>query len=95
MIPNISAPIALPIAIPTIPPVETELSLLLDETLVEVTNGAALVVLADNIAAVILLPKQPSLAQGLIKQQPMNAVGVNSQVYQDPVDTHACCCMSP
>lgn len=90
---------ALPIAIPTIPPVDTDesssvlLPLLdgtVDETVVEVINGAALVVLVDNMAAVMLLPKQPSAAHGLVKQQPMNAIGVNSQVYHKPVETHVC-----
>lgn len=95
MIPSIRAPMALPIAIPTIPPVDTDGSssvppVVLEEIVVEVMNGAASVVLVDNMAAVILLPKQPSDAHGLVKQQPMNAIGVNLQVYHKPVDTHVC-----
>lgn len=95
MIPSISAPTALPIAIPTIPPVDTDGSsslsdALLEELVVEVMNGAAFVVLVDSMAAVILLPKHPSDAHGFVKQQPMKAIGVNLQVYHKPVETHAC-----
>lgn len=96
MIPSIIAPMALPIAIPTVPPVDTddELSSLFDEELVEVINGAASVVLVDNTAAVMLLPKQPSAVHGLVKQQPINAVVVSLQVYHEPVDKHVCGSMS-